>query len=181
MTTIATDGRTIAADGASFFGWERATHVKRKLMVRDGLVFGLSGNGSMLPPLMAWYASGHVPKDVPKDSEKSDGWSLVVASVSGIIQLSDSMLYPFEARDFTATGSGSSYAMGAMAHGASPLEAVRIAAGLDAFTGGDIQVIDLKTLVETIYCPDGRVIRHDGPPSTVCTITSHAPILQAAE
>lgn len=45
---------------------------------------------------------------------------------------------------FYAVGSGGPYAMGAMAMGASPEEAVAIAARFDPNTGGEVEVLKLK-------------------------------------
>lgn len=47
---------------------------------------------------------------------------------------------------FIALGSGSDYALGAMAHGATAAEAVAIAARLDIHTGGEIQTLKVKDL-----------------------------------
>lgn len=46
--------------------------------------------------------------------------------------------------DFYAIGSGGPYAMGAMAMGATPAEAVAIAARFDPGTGGAIETFELK-------------------------------------
>lgn len=45
---------------------------------------------------------------------------------------------------FYAIGSGGPYAMGAMAMGATPEEAVAIAARFDPNTGGEVEVLNLK-------------------------------------
>jgi hypothetical protein len=46
--------------------------------------------------------------------------------------------------EFFAIGSGAPYAIGAMAMGASPEEAVALASRFDPATGGEIEVIPLK-------------------------------------
>jgi ATP-dependent protease HslVU (ClpYQ) peptidase subunit len=46
--------------------------------------------------------------------------------------------------DFIAVGTGARFAMGAMAHGASAEEAVKIAAMLDTLTGDERDVIEIK-------------------------------------
>lgn len=46
--------------------------------------------------------------------------------------------------DFFAIGSGAPYAIGAMAMGASPKEAVALASRFDPATGGEIEVIPMK-------------------------------------
>lgn len=46
--------------------------------------------------------------------------------------------------EFLAIGSGGAYAMGAMALGATPMEAVAIAARFDPNTGGTIEVMQLE-------------------------------------
>lgn len=48
--------------------------------------------------------------------------------------------------EFFAIGSGAPYAIGAMAMGASPKEAVALASRFDPATGGEIEVIPLKVV-----------------------------------
>lgn len=68
------------------------------------------------------------------------------------IELHPTGLYLYEASgvrypikdQFYAVGSGAPYALGAMAMGASPEEAVAIAARFDPNTGGEVEVLKLK-------------------------------------
>lgn len=50
---------------------------------------------------------------------------------------------------FRALGTGSQIALGAMAAGASAIEAVTIASNFDAYTGGDISVFSLEAAEES--------------------------------
>lgn len=69
-----------------------------------------------------------------------DGVALVV--LQGRIFMIDFDFTVSEARDdFFGIGSGSMYAMGAMAAGKSVEKAIEIAAGLDIYTGGDLHVL----------------------------------------
>lgn len=68
------------------------------------------------------------------------------------IELHPTGIYLYEANgarypikdQFYAVGSGAPYALGAMAMGASPEEAVAIAARFDPNTGGELEVFNLK-------------------------------------
>lgn len=69
------------------------------------------------------------------------------------IELHPSGIYLYDAAgkrypikdEYFAIGSGGPYAMGAMAMGATPEEAVAIAARFDPGTGGEVEVMHLRT------------------------------------
>lgn len=171
MTTIATDGRSIAADGLVVLGSEVVSRDAKKLQVVDyersgrhgpPVVYGIAGPIAMFSALIAWHESGADPRGVPPGELD---WSLVVAR-RGLVQLySRACPWPQKLGPNAAVGSGEDLALGAMLAGASPREAVAIAAGVDIRSGGAIQVIDLATGEST---SDGDIIidgltTHDSP------------------
>jgi hypothetical protein len=145
MTTIATDGRTIAADGLRRTGWGcKMDMTVEKIHVRYGRIYALAGSYALVTPAIEWHHKGADPHDLPR-CEKDDGWSLMVLERDGSIATYNNQApYPEKQSFPFIMGSGCDYALGAMDHGATPEEAVRIACRRDESTGGEIQVIDIK-------------------------------------
>lgn len=150
MTTIATDGKTIAADGLACMGDEPIQRDAVKIVVNGGRLYALAGTQALFPALIEWHHAGAKPADAPA---KTDGlrWSLLVAdgpqSVVGYADhcpYADRVTFPF------AFGSGQDFATGAMEAGATPAEAVAIACRRDIRSGGEIMVVDIaEALAQT--------------------------------
>ena len=136
MTTIATDGKTMAADtqqSGAFIGQIDAT----KLYKIKGVVYGFAGTPSIYIKYVEWVKLGR-PEDDKPDTE--DKWS-VIYIVDGTIWYEHHTLIPIKVGYPYATGSGCKYAMGAMLAGATPGQAVKIAIKLDSDTGGKVRTM----------------------------------------
>lgn len=149
MTTIATDGKTIAADGRSFLGdvWHRDD--KEKIFVEDGSIFAFAGDRPIRDAVVKWYKSGADASQIPP--AKNPTWTLMVVDRRGITIIDSECPYPTEIVPPFAMGSGSIYAFGAMDAGCSPEEAVKAASRRDPYTGGEIQVINIAEALSA--CP----------------------------
>jgi hypothetical protein len=149
MTTIATDGRTIAADGLRCIGNERISLSTKKIRVVEGRIFAISGDFAVFGPAIEWYLAGADPKRVPSGEAGHDGgYGLYVIERDGrFYRYSDKFPYPDDIPYPATFGSGANYAMAALKCGKAPQEAVALAAELDVYTGGEIQVIDIATAV----------------------------------
>lgn len=145
MTTIAFDGRTIAADGRETRGSELCSDNVRKIVADGDAVYALAGPASLGQALRDWHRSGHQPADMPK----IDGvdWTLVVIDRYGLTYFSDSCPYPeWGGWEPDAFGTGGIYARALLDAGFSAEQAVRGAMKRDVFTGGYVQVVDLGFL-----------------------------------
>lgn len=136
MTTIATDGRTIAADGLVVSGNDVVVAFGRTKLVRlaDGSILGFAGTAVEQEVFAAWLNDGGKrPKLGAFEALRlmNDGSLLRYAQV----------LDPLPAEFPAAVGSGSDLALGAMLAGVSPQQAVEIAASRDIATGGTIAVM----------------------------------------
>lgn len=153
MTTIASDGKTVAADGLRVRSGEIIDRETVKLRIESGELFGLTGVLAVFEAAMAWYLAGATPGGQPK-AGPDDHWTLFVFRPEGVEKFThdcpykEVMPYPF------AAGSGADYAMGAMLAGAPSHAAVAIAARLDLHTGGTI----LEYPVQEHY-PTQKVVR----------------------
>lgn len=148
MTTIATDGITIAADGLANSDGEITTRDRVKVRVAHGRVYALCGASAAFDPAIKWHVDGADPEKAPKAGE----WWLVVIEHNGKgCWYTNDVPYPTQLVYPAALGSGERFALGAMHAGKSPREAVEIAAKLDTQTGGTITEINIaQALAGTI-------------------------------
>jgi hypothetical protein len=146
MTTIATDGITIAADTASFFGNILHRKDKTKLVVRHGRIYTISGTAAILESAIKWHHAGADPNDAPKHGD----WNLLVIDRDAITLFASDVPYPTLVEPPFAMGTGDSLAIGAMDAGCTPEQAVRIAIRRDANTDGDVQVLKIADHVSIL-------------------------------
>ncbi len=145
MTTIACDGKTVAADGLSCCGDERIETDTKKLIVDGQHIYGITGDYPIFDAAVKWYLEGAKPGEQPKASSEKNGggWSFLVFKPDHVVSFTDDMPYADTFPYPAAFGSGNDYAMGAMYAGKSSQEAVQIAAKLTITTGGIISVFNL--------------------------------------
>jgi ATP-dependent protease HslVU (ClpYQ) peptidase subunit len=143
MTTIATDGKTVAADTQASIGGERMQRPHVKIERRGNRIYGVSGTAALQPLLIDWYEKGHVLDDLPKVRE-SLNWTMLVMEPGSVKILGETCPVPDDVSYPFAIGSGAEFALGALFAGASPLEAVKIACLLDVNSGGMITTMPLE-------------------------------------
>lgn len=144
MTTIATDGRTMAGDGLATDHFDTIVNVARVKVHRipDGRIVGCTGNSFDAQSYREWLADGE-NGDCPVKQEQ---FSALILNTDGSVEFVDHKGRRIATPAPAATGSGQDYAFGAMDHGASPGQAVLIACGRDIHSGGVITEIE-----RTIY------------------------------
>lgn len=143
MTTIATDGITIAADGQTLAGWEIINRTTKKILVKDHVIFAVSGLHGLLAPLAAWWLAGCDPNKLPPCTPGDDGWNLLVIDKDeqGNVRtqlLSHRVPHPYPVPPVFTLGSGADFARMAMLMGADARTAVARAMEIDAGSGGEI-------------------------------------------
>jgi len=140
MTTVAWDGKTIAADGQRTHGGDCVVpgDVHNKLHVlKSGSVFAGAGDVGEILMVADWLDAGCKPGDRPKLS--NDGFGGLIAHPRGRCEKIDSNLRPMPVNSrFMAVGSGESFALTAMYLGKTAEEAVRVASKFDVFTNGNV-------------------------------------------
>ena len=144
MTTIACDGKNLAADGRTTTGPELIHNTTNKLVLRPGLILAFTGYAAGLRPLTAWVEAGADPAQYPPGL--SDGcvvWMFSRKFKTPMIQHGNVPYFvPTPWRH--AIGSGREYAMGAMDMGASAQDAIKVASRHDLSTGGKITMINVR-------------------------------------
>ncbi len=134
MTTIATDGLTMAGDGLiTGNGLVHGSAARKVIKLPDGRLVGVCGTYYGILAFANWMTSGGDKPDLPESFE-----ALVLAH-DGCTSWNDKcQSCPQEVP--AVTGSGGALALGAMLAGCSPAEAVSIASQRDIGTGGTIIV-----------------------------------------
>lgn len=139
MTTIVYRNGVMACDSRAYSGGSMPIGSKSKIeRLDDGTLLGVS---STIPggaeAIRQWYKDG-MPKDC--NYNLPDRFSLLVAKLNGSIFMANDNLMisgPLMGEYF-AIGSGSEYALGAMAAGLGPEQAVKIACELDVWSSEPI-------------------------------------------
>ena len=141
MTTIATDGSIMAADGLVHDHVDTIvdTGAQKIFRLDDGRVVGGAGNRADVNAWVAWLNAGK-DGDCPIVSERFSG---MILNTDGTVLWVDHKGREQDTPVPCAVGSGQDFAYGAMEAGASPVEAIEIACKRDLFTGGTLTVIAL--------------------------------------
>jgi len=144
MTTIAWDGKTLAADKLASTGNGRGKTTKI-FRIRDCL-FGATGTQSLCIEMAEWFRAGAVPADLPalqKDPNKNAG--VLVVLPDGSLQKYESGPYPLPVDDEKfAIGSGGDFARAAMYFGLTAVEAIAVAEHFDVNTGNGVDSLVLE-------------------------------------
>ena len=145
MTTIAFDGRNMAADTLSVDDWGLIDHTPDK--IKRGVDF-LCGGAGDLGQIEAWWAAassltlaGVLQYGYP-DYEKggNDPGILLVSTAGEIWSLISAGIFTRQHRGYHAIGSGRDYALAAMHLGKTAKRAIEVAMAFDNHTGGSIIV-----------------------------------------
>lgn len=144
MTTIAWDGKTLAADrlrtvGNTPMGATKLFRVEAPFYsggLKGGILFGACGDSWDCAAFRLWVEGGNPP--TPKNL------GVVAIDARGVCWYGGETLIFHEVElPYWACGSGADYALGAMAAGKPAREAVEIASGLDVHTGLGVDVLEL--------------------------------------
>lgn len=140
MTTLATDGVTIAADGQVTAGHIIEDLARQKVFkLNDGRAIGMAGTLANFDAFKEWFCDPNA--EVPALSEDFEA---VVIDGSNRVTVYDDKCRPLSMPVPYAGGSGKEVALGAMLAGATPKEAVKIAIQRDVYSGGRIRTITVK-------------------------------------
>ena len=161
MTTIAYDGRMLAADMQHTFGgsskYQRPRSKIKRIRYGDRrFIAALSGTEPGAMALIEWYvhstnSGGRRVIDYPLDSPilpEDRSATVLIAELfktgpHKVVHVSSNGAV-YEANGQYAIGSGADFAEGAMAAGAAAYVAVEIASKFDVFSGMGVEVVDLK-------------------------------------
>jgi hypothetical protein len=141
MTTIAWDGKTVAADSLKVYGAYASPGNYEKIIQRAGIVFACAGNASLFEPMIKWYLDGADPKECPCVGK--DEAALLVFRDDKAFYYRTEAPYADEPHAPDAWGAGSEFAIGAMHAGADARRAIEIAITCSPFSGRDVVAVEL--------------------------------------
>lgn len=138
MTTIAYRSGVLAAD--TLIAYSSITNGQRNKISRCGnYTVALAGPAWLREPIETWCSQdcSASPPSALVENEGSFAALIIRNKTGQVFEYDSGYLLPVMA-DYTAIGSGALLALGAMAHGASAVEAVEAAALHDKNTGGPV-------------------------------------------
>ena len=136
MTTIATDGKSMAGDSmVTGNGIVHSTSFLKVRRISGGRIVGASGSAYAFDRFIEWLETADMPN--PKLPEHFEA---LVLLPDGSCRCFDEDCASYIQETPAITGSGGAIALGAMLAGATPAQAVAIAAQRDMGTGGTITV-----------------------------------------
>lgn len=143
MTTIAWDGKTLAADKRACFGGN--IQVVTKIHRAQGCLVAGSGELSFILAMVEWVKKGRDPAAFPASQRDKDDWQpTLVIEPDGAVLLYERTPHPIRwERLPCAIGSGRDFALATMHLGRSPQEAIAVAAEFDSGTGNGVNSMQL--------------------------------------
>lgn len=142
MTTIAFDGRYMAADSRRTAQYYDDTAEKLIICPETPTsplrIVSAAGSDSLVAQIFLWFQQGADPETAPKLDVITGGFIWEEDN----FYYFDNNFYPTEDAIPAANGSGSDFAMGAMLQGATAMEAISISIDLDPHTGPPILYVD---------------------------------------
>jgi hypothetical protein len=148
MTVIVWDGKSLTTDKQATQSDLMRTVTKSRII--RGHLCAVAGDWDLAQEMFVWFERGAKPDEVPPFFRSKEDWVAFVAITP------DKRVLKFERSpypmDFTETvendgwfvfGSGRDFAVGALAMGASPEEAVRIASKYCTTCGNGVDVLHL--------------------------------------
>lgn len=139
MTTIAWDGRTLAADSQISNG-ELRVGLARKIGGRNGVGWGAAGDLSLINAFLDWCEGGAAGDPPPFEEGSGEG---IIVFGDTILTWSGKTWDRLTARVY-AIGSGRELAHGALAIGGSAKQAVQAAIARDRGSGGPVRAIPVR-------------------------------------
>jgi len=105
----------------------------KKLERHGDIIISTAGTADIGTDFIEWLKGGDEP-------ETLDDMDAIVLTPQGIFVYAETIIPVQLEQDFYAIGSGAHAALGAMFCGKNPVEAVEIAAKIDPYTGGVVDV-----------------------------------------
>lgn len=136
MTTVAWDGKTLAAD--TCMSDDYAMYFDKTCVLEDGRLFAAAGNVEDILLAIQWLNDGG-------DKPAIESMKSIVVNLDGKAVFLDEKLIEIKMYEqYGATGSGSQFAISALSLGSTAEEAVAIAARYDINTRLPITSVSLK-------------------------------------
>lgn len=141
MTVIACRDGVMASDSGVFHGDYHFVTQQKIFRAPDGSLYACSGPAAPAAAVSRWFALGR-PEDFSWPAvAHEDGFGVIWLRQDGIWLIDEAFVpFPDDGMPFAADGSHSDFLFGAMAQGASAVEAVELAIKYGVWARGPAQV-----------------------------------------
>lgn len=157
MTTVAFDGRYLAADTMGHRSGVPSNTLTPKIAVRDGFAYAINGSWMpMINVLIEWHRAGAKFNEFP-EIKTGGGMMIVELAMRRVWLVSGEVPAPDEEAAPITAGSGGDIALGALHAGKTAMEAVQIAAKCDIHTNDVIDFVDLEWPAKGVQRWDGHM------------------------
>lgn len=150
MTTIAWDGKTLAADSLVTRGFTQVDMMNKIITgMNDGLIFALCGDRSDYERISLWIELKVESLKEARDTYpiKDEDSEILMITKAGVFHYEgDCKGHTSKINHKFAIGSGYQFALAAMDHGKTAVEAVEYAMTRDTSTGGKVNYFHAKDL-----------------------------------
>ena len=141
MTTIAVTKHEIAWDMMESMGNVKRISATDKVIVINGVIYGVAGDSEMCEHIPHWHAKGAKLKDLPEGD-----WEMLVVNDKGLHLYANEAPRGFPISFPFAIGSGGKFALVHLSNGMSAIDAVKKAAELDIYTGAPFKSLNLSSV-----------------------------------
>jgi len=142
LTTIAYKDGVVAADSQRSSGYIRVGETVKIVQNAAGDIAGGCGSDAFCAAFQEWFLGGEQTEMAKPETEEGSSGRGIIFRANGWIEELDGDGWSKIIATLYAVGSGRELAMGAMAFGATPEEAIAVAAEYDVYTGG--RVVSLR-------------------------------------
>jgi ATP-dependent protease HslVU (ClpYQ) peptidase subunit len=141
MTTVVTNGKSIAADSQVTADTTKEGATFKKIRRVNGELFGLAGDVGVTPLLWEWISSGAAVEDML--DLPTHEYEILRVTRSGVYYTANDTWTWMRVNRITGIGTGGAYAEVALKAGAPIRRAVQLAIEKDLFSGGKIHALNL--------------------------------------
>lgn len=142
MTTVAFDGKTLAADACMIVDGRKYRYSGKIKRLKNGCLVGFAGIVSTGQALMEWLETADDNKK-PETTEEEDAEAILISPTGNIMfcDRNGGMIWTEDRQ--AAIGSGGDLALGALLSGATAVQAVQLAIERDPNSGFEVISLDL--------------------------------------
>ncbi len=143
MTTVVFKDGIIATDSMISSGGEILGTTKKIIHAENGNIILGAGSTNAIETFIKFYNLQEYNKDILKSESNRIDIIVINPLTKEIIMYDDELIAHVYEADAYALGSGRAYALGALAAGVSPEEAILIAAKYDKSTDTNVQLLKI--------------------------------------